>query len=145
MSGAGGECSHLPTLDQPRGGAGRPAAQCAASRTGNQLSSEVLETCHRAEFASLPPSQIVPRLADQGAYLASESSFYRVLREADEQHARGRAKTPQQPRPPVSHCAKGPCEVWSGDITWLPGPGAILLPLPHHRPLPPQDGGLGGP
>jgi putative transposase len=97
----------------------------------NKLSPEerarVLETCHRPEFASLPPSQIVPRLADQGEYLASESTFYRILREADEQHARGRARAPQQPRPPVSHCAQGPCEVWSWDITWLPGPARGLF------------------
>ena len=44
----------------------------------------MLEVVHRPEFASLPPAQIVPRLADQGQYLASESSFYRVLREANE-------------------------------------------------------------
>ncbi len=97
----------------------------------NKLSAEerarVLKTCHHPEFASLPPSQIVPRLADQGEYLASESTFYRVLREADEQHARGRARAPQKPRPPASHCAKGPCEVWSWDITWLPGPDRGLF------------------
>jgi transposase InsO family protein len=82
----------------------------------------VLEVCHAPEFASLPPSQIVPRLADRGEYLASESSFYRILREAEEQHHRGRARAPRPPAPPPSHCARGPCEVWSWDITWLPGP-----------------------
>ena len=40
----------------------------------------VLDVCNSEEFASLPPSQIVPKLADQGRYLASESSFYRILR-----------------------------------------------------------------
>ena len=38
----------------------------------------VLEACNSTEFASLPPCQIVPKLADQGRYLASESSFYRM-------------------------------------------------------------------
>ena len=38
----------------------------------------VLEACNSKEFSSLPPSQIVPKLADQGRYLASESSFYRM-------------------------------------------------------------------
>jgi len=38
----------------------------------------VLEACNSPEFASLPPSQIVPKLADQGRYLASGSSFYRM-------------------------------------------------------------------
>ena len=40
----------------------------------------VLSLCNSTEFASLPPSRIVPELADQGRYLASESSFYRILR-----------------------------------------------------------------
>ena len=44
----------------------------AAERTA------VLDVCNSTEFASLPPSQIVPKLADQGRYLASESSFYRM-------------------------------------------------------------------
>lgn len=39
----------------------------------------ILDVCNSEEFAHLPPSQIVPRLADQGRYIASESSFYRVL------------------------------------------------------------------
>jgi transposase len=41
---------------------------------------EVLAVANSAEFGHLPPSQIVPRLADQGRYLASESTFYRVLK-----------------------------------------------------------------
>ena len=47
---------------------------------------EMLAVANRTEFKSLPPSQIVPTLADQGQYIASESSFYRVLRDADQQH-----------------------------------------------------------
>lgn len=83
---------------------------------------EVLEVCHLPQYASLPPSQIVPALADQGEYLASESTFYRVLRQADEQHHRGRSRRPQRHNVPASHCATGPCEVWSWDITYLAGP-----------------------
>lgn len=74
-----------------------------------------------AEFASLPPSQIVPRLADRGQYLASESTFYRVLKHRDLQHHRGRAAAPSR-REPVRHRATGPNQLWSWDITWLPGP-----------------------
>lgn len=102
---------------------GRPKADRPVPR--NKLTSEernqVLETCHRPEFASLPPSQIVPRLADAGHYIASESTFYRVLRAADEQHHRGRSKAPER-RAPASHQATGPCQVWSWDITYLSGP-----------------------
>lgn len=50
----------------------------------------ILAVCNAPAYQSLPPSQIVPRLADEGKYLASESTFYRVLREVDQQHRRGR-------------------------------------------------------
>lgn len=81
----------------------------------------ILDTANSPEFASLPPSQIVPALADRGVYLASESSMYRVLKEAAQQHHRGRARKPSK-RQPTSHCATGPNQVWSWDITWLPAP-----------------------
>ncbi len=70
-------------------------------------------------IASLPPSPIVPTLADRGQYLASESSFYRVLRSASQQHHRGRARKPSA-RVVTSHCATGPNQVWSWVITWMP-------------------------
>ena len=80
----------------------------------------MLDVCNSQEFASLPPSQIVPRLADQGRYLASESSFYRILRAADQQHRRGRSQPPRHVPVPTSHTATGPNQVWSWDITYLP-------------------------
>ncbi|MDH6147076.1 hypothetical protein OKW46_000998 [Paraburkholderia sp. WSM4179] len=62
-----------------RSTASRPKPSNKLSETYRQL---ILEVANSAEFASLPPSQIVPSLADRGVYLASESSFYRVLRSA---------------------------------------------------------------
>ena len=41
-----------------------------------------LELLNSAEFKDLSPSQIVPRLADQGRYVASESTLYRLLRDS---------------------------------------------------------------
>ena len=61
----------------------------------------VLEVCNSTEFASLPPSQIVPKLADQGRYLASESSFYRILRADGQQHHRVLQPPTRQQRQPV--------------------------------------------
>jgi putative transposase len=87
----------------------------------------VLEACNSKEFSSLPPSQIVPKLADQGRYLASESSFYRILRADGQQHHRGRAKPPVRRKPPTSYQASAPCEVWTWDITWMPGPVAGMF------------------
>lgn len=92
----------------------------------NKLTAEerkrVLDVCHKPEYAGLPPVQIVPRLADRGIYIASESSFYRILHEAGEQHHRGRSRKPRSFNPPKGCCAAGPDRVWSWDITWLPTP-----------------------
>lgn len=93
-----------------------------ANRLTEAERDRIVATCNTPESASLPPSQIVPKLADAGVYIASESSFYRVLRERGQNHRRGRARRPGRSRPPASFQAKGPCEVWSWDITWLPGP-----------------------
>lgn len=102
---------------------GRPHAK--RPPPSNKLSDDerqhILEICHAPEHASLPPSQIVPRLADQGRYIASESSFYRVLRDAGEARRRGRARHPQRRSKP-RHKATAPNRVWSWDITWLGGP-----------------------
>lgn len=89
----------------------------------NKLSTEersaIIEMINRPEHASLPPHQIVPRLADQGLYLASESSFYRVMREYGQQNHRGRAKA-QEKRVITTHRATKPNQIWVWDISWLP-------------------------
>ncbi len=114
--------------DAPQGQAVRLDSRPLATRPvpRNRLSSQqrrqVLAACNTPAHASLPPSQIVPRLADEGIYLASESTFYRVLREADQQHPRGRSQAPRAPRPLATHRATAPCQLWSWDISWLPGP-----------------------
>jgi transposase InsO family protein len=87
----------------------------------------VLDVCNSKDFSALPPSQIVPKLADQGQYLASESSFYRILRADGQQHHRGRTKPPVKRKPPTSYQATAPCQVWTWDITWMPGPVAGMF------------------
>lgn len=82
---------------------------------------EMLKVVKRKEFVDLPPSQIVPKLADQGIYIASESSFYRLLREQKMQHHRGTSTKPVR-RIPETHIAHRPNQVWTWDITWLNGP-----------------------
>jgi putative transposase len=69
---------------------------------------ELLAVANSVEFGHLPPSQIVPRLADQGRYIASESTFYRVLRE-EKQLAHRRSERPARARSkPRAVCADGP-------------------------------------
>lgn len=81
----------------------------------------VLETANSQEFRDLPPGQIVPRLADRGEYVASESTFYRVLRQEKQLAHRQRSRRPQYRRP-QEHVASAPCQVWSWDITYLRSP-----------------------
>lgn len=81
----------------------------------------ILKTVNQPEYASKPPSQIVPILADRGEYIASESSFYRVMREFGEQNHRGRALRPEN-KPLSSFCATAKNQIWSWDITYLNGP-----------------------
>jgi putative transposase len=95
------------------------ARRTPANKLSDEEKAKLLAICHQAEYQSLPPSQIVPRLADEGEYIASESSFYRVLREADQQHRRGRAQAPKPVTKPKGYKAAGPNEVWSWDITYL--------------------------
>jgi putative transposase len=69
------------------------------------------------EFRDQSPKQIVPTLADRGEYIASESTFYRVLHEHGLQRHRGRARPPT-PRP-RGHAADGPWQLGAWDITYL--------------------------
>lgn len=90
----------------------------------NQLSElerqHLLRVANSPEFGHLSPSQIVPRLADQGEYVASESTFYRVLKDANQLKHRG-ADKPAKPRgKPRALCATAPGELVSWDITYLP-------------------------
>ena len=100
---------------------GRPGADRPAPP--NKLSAEerarIVELCNEPRFQSLPPTQMVPMLADEGTYLASESSFYRVLREAGQLAHRGRAQAARTLPKPKGHRADGPNQVWSWDITYL--------------------------
>jgi len=103
---------------------GRPGAErpTPANKLSEAERQEILDLCNRPDLAHLPPSQIVPRLADEGVYLASESSFYRLLREADQLQHRGKAQPARSPARPRAWKTTAPNRVWSWDITWLATP-----------------------
>lgn len=104
-----------------RGGGG-DRRQGPRTSPANKLSeverARVLKAANSPEFRDKSPHQIVPLLADRGIYLASESTFYRVLREVNMLRHRNRAK-PAEPRPISEHLATAPNQVWSWDITYL--------------------------
>jgi transposase InsO family protein len=98
----------------------RGSPRHVAHRLSEEERQRILLTCNQPAHASLPPGQIVPALADQGLYIGSESSFYRVLHQAGQCHRRGRARLPQEPRSVPRLRADGPNQVWSWDISFLP-------------------------
>lgn len=105
-----------PSEDQRRGPRRGPSNKFSSAERR-----QVLEVVNQPEHRDLPPSQIVPRLADRGEYVGSESTMYRALREAKQLKHRGRAR-PRTSRRPEPHVAIGPGEVWSWDITYLKSP-----------------------
>lgn len=108
--------------DQANGaGDRRPARlQTPKNRLSESERQRVLEIANSTEFGHLSPSQIVPRLVDQGEFIACESTFYRVLKAANQIKHRG-AEKPRKPRgKPRALCATGPNQLFSWDITYLP-------------------------
>jgi putative transposase len=81
---------------------------------------KIVAVCNEPRFAETPPARIVPMLADEGIYIASEASFHRVLRAHGQMNRRGRARPPRASVPPRTHIASRPGEVWCWDVTFLP-------------------------
>jgi transposase InsO family protein len=103
-------------------GDGRP--QAARPTPSHALSEQermrMLEVANEPRFCAVPPARIVPMLADEGIYLASESSFARVMRAQGQTAHRGRAKAAHAVRPPTTHIATAVRQVWCWDMTYLP-------------------------
>jgi putative transposase len=81
----------------------------------------ILEALHSERFADLAPDEVWAILLDEGTYLGSVSTYYRVLREAGEsRERRSQATHPAAVKPEL--VATGPNQVYSWDITKLHGP-----------------------
>lgn len=102
---------------QPEDGRKGPSKKPFSALTDEERG-KVLEVSNSQEFRDLSPWQIVPKLADRGEYIASESTFYRVLKAADLLSHRTKSQPPKHKRP-EELTASGPNQVWSWDITFL--------------------------
>lgn len=131
-----------PLPSQPEAPPAKPTPECATSiakrvsadhrqtslrrsvTPHNKLTPEersaVLAVINSEEFKDLPPSQIVPRLADKGVYLASESTMHRLLRGLHQNTHRRSERPAQKRNKPFALKAALINQVYTWDITYLP-------------------------
>jgi putative transposase len=107
-------------LDEPRGDLRPARIQASANQFSEVERARLLMVVNSAEFADMPPSQIVPRLADRGEYIGSESTVYRTLKACHQLAHRSRQRVPKARYRPKALVATAPRQLFSWDITYLP-------------------------
>jgi len=96
------------------------AHHCPANKLSEFERGQILKIANEPGYANLSPSKIVPKLADSGRYIASESTLYRILKE-DKQLKHRQNSRPAQPRKkPQALLATAPNQIYTWDITYLP-------------------------
>lgn len=80
----------------------------------------IIATANQDRYAHLPPSKLVPTLADKGLYIGSESTFYRVLKAHGLLTHRERSLPSKPRKKPEALAATGPNQIYTWDITYLP-------------------------
>jgi len=102
----------------------RASDKRCATTPPNKLSaaerSAALALLNSEAFKDLPPSQIVPRLADQGLYVASESTLYRLMREVGQLSHRRLERPAQKRSKPRALVATQSDQIYCWDISYLP-------------------------
>jgi len=106
-------CQRPPRPVEPR-----PTPPRALSADERQA---VLDTLHSERFVDKAPAEVWATLLDEGTYLCSWRTMYRILDEADEvRERRDQLRHPEYKKPEL--LAEAPNQVWSWDITKLLGP-----------------------
>jgi len=80
----------------------------------------IIKIANEPDYADLPPHKIVPSLADKGLYIASESTFYRILKEENQVKHRQKSVPTRQVKKPRALTATAPNQIYTWDITYLP-------------------------
>jgi len=93
----------------------------AHNKLPNKLRERILEVINQPEYSTLTPHEIVPQLLDLGEYIASESTFYRVMRANNQLKHRNKGAIKQRKKPQPLVATK-PNEIFSWDITYLLSP-----------------------
>jgi putative transposase len=106
---------------QPRSIGSKPLRRPARSLSQAEQQ-KVLEVLHSERFVDQSPAEVYATLLDEGIYLCSLRTMYRLLAEHDEvRERRNQRRHPVYQKPQL--LATGPNQLWSWDITKLPGPG----------------------
>lgn len=96
------------------------ADKCIPRRLNDIEKQEIIDTCCSNEFKDSNPYEIFITLLERKKYIASISSFYRVLKAADLLHHRSNKRARTKVSTPPEKVATGSNQVWTWDITWLP-------------------------
>jgi putative transposase len=107
-------------LEEPRGDLRPARIQTPANQLSEAERERLLVVVNSAEFADMAPSQIVPRLADRGEYIGSESTVYRTLKACHQLAHRCSQRAPKARYKPRALVATAPRQLFSWDITYLP-------------------------
>jgi len=91
------------------------------NKLSDAIRQEIINIINKPEYSSLTPHQIVPTLLDLGRYIASESTFYRVMKAHNQLHHRRKSTAGQRKRPEPLKATQGN-EVYTWDITYLLSP-----------------------
>ena len=106
-------------LRDRRKGCSRPTSKRALSQ---EEWDALYEVATSKRFADSTPEQIVATLAQEGTYIASTSSMYRILRKRGALAHRSESRKPQAVRESTQLEVTGPNQFWTWDITWLKTP-----------------------
>jgi transposase InsO family protein len=88
-------------------------------KVSQQTRAEIINFCNEPLFRDQTPYEIVPQLLEEGRYLASESTFYRILREADQMHHRSQMRVRHRHGKPPEGKATGSDQVYTWAITYM--------------------------
>ena len=95
------------------------AAKSIPRKLSDEERQRLYRTANEQRFQDMTPGEIVPTLLDEGIYLASERTLYRLLKERAALSPRQESRAPVNRVRPVELTATGPNQVWTWDITWL--------------------------
>ena len=111
--------SHYRHRRPPLLGPPAPRPRSPRALTDNEAD-DIVEVLNSERFCDQAPAQVWATLLDEGTYLASISTMYRLLREPKSAERRAVARRPALIKPEL--VATAPNQVWSWDITKLAGP-----------------------